>query len=279
MKRLTIVFMVTAALGVSGCHRHNNDDHGHAHENGAHDHSHGTGASHGHSHGDDAKSFSGATLKEGTGIILLPQTHRALGIQTGDVEQRKLARRVHWLARVYNQRSQAVTPVANPLLGGALAAGFMSAREADGLKVGMEVELSGATQKLNGQIVDIHKGLSASEVEVVTQLTGVGQDSPVGTFLRAEAAIATEQPVTAVAKQAVIRGAETNHVYVVNGEAYLRTLVETGIESDGFVEIREGLLSGDSVVTQGALDLWLIELRAVKGGQGCCPAPPARGKK
>jgi hypothetical protein len=45
------------------------------------------------------------------------------------------------------------------------------------------------------------------------------------------------------------------------------------------VEIKDGLLEGDQVVTRGAMDLWLVELRAVKGGQGCCPAPPVRGKK
>ena len=48
-----------------------------------------------------------------------------------------------------------------------------------------------------------------------------------------------------------------------------------GAEIARLLEIK----TGDSVVTQGALDLWLIELRAVKGGQGCCPTPPARGKK
>ena len=54
--------------------------------------------------------------------------------------------------------------------------------------------------------------------------------------------------------------------------------VQAGAEGDGLVEIRDGLLSGDSVVTQGALQLWLIELRAVKGGQGCCAAPAVRKK-
>jgi multidrug efflux pump subunit AcrA (membrane-fusion protein) len=68
-------------------------------------------------------------------------------------------------------------------------------------------------------------------------------------------------------------------VYVVNGDAYLLTWVELGARSGGLVEVTDGLLAGDSVVTRGAMDLWLVELRAQKGGQGCCPAPPKKERK
>jgi multidrug efflux pump subunit AcrA (membrane-fusion protein) len=76
----------------------------------------------------------------------------------------------------------------------------------------------------------------------------------------------------------VIHGATGDLVYVVNGDAYLLTWVELGSESGGWVEVIDGLLAGDRVVTRGAMDLWLVELRAQKGGQGCCPAPPKKGK-
>jgi multidrug efflux pump subunit AcrA (membrane-fusion protein) len=52
----------------------------------------------------------------------------------------------------------------------------------------------------------------------------------------------------------------------VNGEAYQRTAVKTGAEADGLVEITDGLLEGDSVVTKPVESLYLVELRAVKGG-------------
>jgi membrane fusion protein (multidrug efflux system) len=82
-----------------------------------------------------------------------------------------------------------------------------------------------------------------------------------------------------VPRKSVIRGATGDLVYAVNGNAYLLTWVELGAESDNLVEVTKGLLPGDSVVTHGALNLWLIELRALKGGQGCCPAPPKKEKK
>jgi len=81
-----------------------------------------------------------------------------------------------------------------------------------------------------------------------------------------------------VPREAVIRGTSGNLVYAVNGDAYTLTWVEIGAEANGMVEITDGLFAGDSVVTRGAMDLWLVELRAVKGGQGCCPAPPKKGK-
>jgi multidrug efflux pump subunit AcrA (membrane-fusion protein) len=39
-----------------------------------------------------------------------------------------------------------------------------------------------------------------------------------------------------------------------------------GSEADGWVEITDGLLAGDQVVTKPVQTLWLIELRATKGG-------------
>jgi multidrug efflux pump subunit AcrA (membrane-fusion protein) len=69
-----------------------------------------------------------------------------------------------------------------------------------------------------------------------------------------------------VPKSAVLASAEGNFVYVVNGEAYLRTAVKTGVEAEGLVEVTDGLLAGDVVVTRPVEKLWIIELRATKGG-------------
>ena len=258
-----------------GCHRGEHHDHGPEHG-----HAHERKAQHGHSHGDDAQSFSGASHKEGIGITLLPQTREVLGIQTAEVEERRMARSVRWLARVYDLRSTGLLAVQTATPAGAVASGVIAARDALDLKAGMAVQaLTDRGEKLSGRIVSVGKSVSASEKEIVTRLEGVGAGLPVGTFLSAEILVPSERPVAVVPKEAVVRAADTNHVYLVNGEAYLRTSVETGIESESFIEIRDGVLMGDSVVTRGALDLRLIELRAVKGGQGCCPAPPARGKK
>ncbi len=69
-----------------------------------------------------------------------------------------------------------------------------------------------------------------------------------------------------VPQSALLRTSEGTFVYAVNGDAYFRTAVKVGTEADGWVEITDGLLAGDAVVTKPVQTLWLIELRATKGG-------------
>jgi multidrug efflux pump subunit AcrA (membrane-fusion protein) len=62
---------------------------------------------------------------------------------------------------------------------------------------------------------------------------------------------------------------EGTFVYVKNGDHLLRTPVELGPENEQSIQIKDGLLPGDVVVTQEVEPLWLVELQAVKGGAGC----------
>ena len=75
-----------------------------------------------------------------------------------------------------------------------------------------------------------------------------------------------EEAVAAIPQSALLRTTEGSFVYAVNGDAYFRTAVKTGAEVDGWIEITDGLLAGDQVVTRPVETLWLIELRATKGG-------------
>jgi hypothetical protein len=84
------------------------------------------------------------------------------------------------------------------------------------------------------------------------------------------------QQVLTVPKAAVLNTTAGSSVYVENGEYYKRTVVELGRTLGDSVEIKEGVYEGDIVVTNAAQTLWLIELRAVKGGKGCCPMPDAK---
>lgn len=92
----------------------------------------------------------------------------------------------------------------------------------------------------------------------------------------AERAQGTEQILT-VPKAAVLNTTAGPSVYVENGAYYKRTDVQLGRTFGDSIEIKEGVYDGDIVVTYAAQTLWLIELRAVKGGKGCCPMPDAKG--
>lgn len=222
---------------------------------------------HGHSHEADAQSFSGAVHKEGKGITLLPETEKRLGVQLAEVKETTISKEVEFTARVFASETN----------GQLLASGWLAVNDAKSFSTGSFVTLrSGSGESFEGIVADAKKPLSTNETEIVVQFRA--ENVPVGTFLQIAANIPSENPTITIPREALIRGTTETFVYVQNGDAYLRTVVESGRENKDSVEIKDGLLEGDVVVTQGAMDLWLVELRAVKGGQGCCPAPPVKGK-
>jgi hypothetical protein len=77
---------------------------------------------------------------------------------------------------------------------------------------------------------------------------------------------APERTALAVPRSAILRTAAGTFVYVVQGVRFLRTVVKPGASDGAFVEIAEGPNAGDVVVTAGAEQLWLTELRLTKGG-------------
>ena len=75
--------------------------------------------------------------------------------------------------------------------------------------------------------------------------------------------------VPAIPETALLRTVRGEFVFVANGGWYLRTPVRTGATAGGWVEIRDGLYEGDTVVANGARALWLAEIQAVNGGVSC----------
>ncbi len=73
----------------------------------------------------------------------------------------------------------------------------------------------------------------------------------------------------AIPESALLRTVRGEFVFVANGGWYLRTPVQTGAVAGGWIEIRDGLYEGDTVVAQGARALWLAEIQAVNGGVSC----------
>lgn len=74
-------------------------------------------------------------------------------------------------------------------------------------------------------------------------------------------------------RPAILNTTAGDSVYVQNGVHYKRQPVKVGRSFGDMLEITEGISDGDILVTESAQTLWLIELRAVKGGKGCCSVP------
>ena len=135
------------------------------------------------------------------------------------------------------------------------------------VKAGQPVEVIKSTnQPLVGVVLTVQKALALGESEVVLGVSNAMTTLKPGEFVPARINIPREQAVTAIPRSALLRTAEGTFVYAVNGDAYHRTTVKIGAEADGWVEITDGLLTGDQVVTKPVETLYLIELRATKGG-------------
>jgi hypothetical protein len=229
---LLLSFAALAAL--AGCGKKSTDDHaGHNHDHG--DHSHG-----------EKKSAPETTFKAGTGLTIPLVTRVALGFTTAPAEERALPSTLRVTAQVFQPGPPPLASATVPAVQAATLAGKA---------------LSGA------RLVSLkpHSSAPDTPVDLVLAL----DDRPgakLGDFVDLTLTAAASAPVVSIPRSALLRSASGTFVYVVNGGAYLRTAVTPGASSADFIEIADGLYAGDEVVTHPVEQLWLIELRATKGG-------------
>jgi hypothetical protein len=187
----------------------------------------------------------GVAFKEGSGLALNPDVARALGLIAVEVDERPLSAEMKLLAQVF-----ATTPQI-------LASASMTEAEAERLE---KQSFTGA------KLVRVDRAAFTATQRVDAIFTIQQQPAPkIGEFV--ELALTGEShSALVVPRSAVLDTATGTFAYVVNGENYLRTSVKTGGHSGDFVEITDGLYSGDVVVTTPVSQLWLAELRLTKGG-------------
>lgn len=245
---------LAATVLATGCGRktaeaHKADDgHKHAEAGKAGEHKEGDGHQHGKEEkGDEhgAGEKSGVAFKEGRGLALNPDIIRALGLKTAEAEERPLAAEMRLLAQVSATAPQV------------LASAGVPDAEAERLE---KQTFTGA------KLVRIDRTTASATRRADAVFALDRNPSPqVGEFV--ELMLASEpRKVLTVPRSAILDAATGTFVYVVNGEFYLRTAVKLGISASEFVEITDGLYSGDAVVTTPVNQLWLSELRLTKGG-------------
>lgn len=219
----------------------------------------------GHGHGEE--SPSGASFKAGKGVSLTEETRKILGLETADVAERKLPNQIRFTVQVFGEKHHhLLNPDAHSgcdVHGSA----FLSSETAAVVKAGQSVHLIKDTNSpLSGIVLAVQKALALGESEVVVGVSNATTALKAGEFVPARINLPREEGVAAIPQAALLRTSEGTFVYAVNGDAYFRTAVKAGSEADGWVEITDGLLAGDQVVTKPVQTLWLIELRATKGG-------------
>jgi hypothetical protein len=219
----------------------------------------------GHDH--EAEAPTGASFKAGKGVSVTEETKKLLGVEVADVAERKLPNQIRFTVQVFGEKHHHLLNQEDHSGCDVHGSAFLPANTAPLVKPGQPVLVFKDTNNpLGGVVLAVQKALALGETEVVIGVSNGTAALKPGEFVPASINLPRDEAVAAVPQSALLRTPEGTFVYAVNGDAYFRTEVKVGTEADGWVEITDGLLAGDAVVTKPVQTLWLIELRAVKGG-------------
>lgn len=248
------------ALSLLGCGHKGGDGHDHVQEG---EHSKEDG--HGHAHGGESESS--ASFKEGKGVIISEESKKLLGIEVTDVEQRSLRHQIRFSAQVFVERHRHLQNQEDHSGCDVHCSGFVTTNVANFVSPYQLVTISrGSNESLKGIVLAVQKVIGLGESEIVVGVSNAVNVLTPGEFVQTTVWVPKDDRVTAIPASALLRSSEGTFAYVVNGDAYLRTVVKVGVETEDWVEISEGLLAGDQLVIKPVQTLWLIELRATKGG-------------
>jgi len=256
--------LVVTALLFVGCGHKESDAHkeGDGHDHGA-EKAEGKEAGHGHG----AESPSGASFKPGKGVLVTEETRKILGVEVAEVTEQKLPAKIHLNLQVFGEAHRHDLREEEHPGCDVHGSGFLPPAKAATVRAGLPVEIQTRSNGMfRGAVLDVHPALAISESEVIVGVSNATTHLKPGEFLSATITLPRDEPVTVIPRSAVLQTSEGTFVFAVNGDAYFRTAVKLGSEADGLVEITDGLLTGDTVVTKPVETLYLIELRATKGG-------------
>ncbi len=219
----------------------------------------------GHDH--EAEAPTGASFKAGKGVSVKEETKKLLGVEVADVAERKLPNQIRFTVQVFGEKHHHLLNPDDHSGCDVHGSAFLSTDTAAFAKPGQPVQVFKDTNSpLGGVVLAVQEALAFGESEVVIGISNATVALKSGEFVSARINLERDAAVASVPQSALLRTPEGTFVYAVNGDAYFRTAVKVGSEADGWVEITDGLLAGDAVVTKPVQTLWLIELRAVKGG-------------
>ena len=131
--------------------------------------------------------------------------------------------------------------------------------------------LSYPTRVFPGHIILIGPGLDPQSrtVEVWIRLANTDGVLKPNLFARASVVLKHDAAALSVPTAAIIEANGEKFVFVRQQGAYARVEVTTGKNDDSYTEIKDGLVPGDEVVTQGNRQVYTMWLTggAAKGGE------------
>ena len=228
-------------------------------------HDHGKEKENGHVH--EEESPAGALFKADKGVMLSDETRKSLGVEVVSVAERRLPNQIRFTVQVFGEKHRHLSNSEDHSGCDVHGSGFLPSHTAAAVQAGQPVQLfKQANTIAAGVVLAVQKALALGESEVVIGISNATTTLKPGEFVSARISLPRVEAVPSVPQSALLRTAEGSFVYLIHGDAYLRTAVKTGAEADDQVEITDGPSAGDRVVSTPVQALWLIELRATKGG-------------
>ena len=212
------------------------------------------------------RELDGVTFKEGSGIQMGIKTKESIGLKTVEVEDRATRRDIRFTAQVYREAHEVSQNQGEPS-GFAYASAWVDGSTAAQLTNGTTLLINGAN-KATGVVMRTDRTMveSGGPMEVLIQIHDNEQVWKIGTFAYAESVSDESSTATMIPISAVLETAYGPFAFVANGAYFTRTEISLGARIGDHIEITDGLYSGDVVVAQPVETLYLIELRATKGG-------------
>lgn len=179
-----------------------------------------------------------------------------IGLQIVEVEERLVRSTNQFSAQVYSRRN-----------GQAFATASLDKQTAQCLRSGTPLTITAPdVDAMVGKITSLStNGISEALLEIEDSQSALkGSD-----YLTVSVTTGGDKKVVSVPREALLKTVEGHFVYTVSGERLVRTAVKIGAINESFVEITDGLYSGDQVAVQPVMTLWLAEMQALRGGKAC----------
>lgn len=221
-------------------------------------------------HVNHEESFVGATFKAGKGVMVSDKTRQILDLTLVDVTEKHTPYIIPLNVQIFGETHRFSHIDMHHTGCDIHGSGFLSPDHAARLEPRQIVKVATPDgQSLEGFVISTQNNLAQGEIEVLIGIPHASDKLKEGDFVAATIIIPRKNPVITIPRSALLSTIENTYVYTVNGDAFYRTLVQVGNETENEVEIVDGLFVGDQIVTKPVETLWLIELRATKGGAHC----------
>lgn len=241
-------------------------------------HSDGDGHDHGHSDGKEegqGMEAGGAIYREGRGIELPEETRKSIGLELVEVGEREVWPHQTLTAQVYRSAAETSRTHGREREGNAYATALVSKEQAGLLKPGQKLTFrcrEGEDSAHDGVVwkIDTAQLPVLGKAEALLELPDGDRSLAVGAFIEASVPIGgSPQKGVGIPHSAILETSTGKYAFVQNGDSLLRTEIKTGAGNGEYVEVVEGLYEGDTIAVKPVETLYLIELRATKGGGHC----------